>query len=63
MAGDQSWVAGVELVAAVEPPSVGPKPGGVDLRVPTAANRTCYLLMNHADSNPRHPACKAGIRL
>ncbi len=49
---DKSWVAGIELAAAGKPQSVGPRPEGVDLRLPTAANRTCYPLMYHARIQP-----------
>jgi hypothetical protein len=47
-AGDKSWVAGVELATASEPPARKPRIWGRRPRASTPATPRCNLLLNHA---------------
>jgi len=48
-AGDKSWVAGVELATASEPPARKPRIWGRRPRASTPATPRCNLLLNHAN--------------
>src|SRR5208337_3469363 len=49
-AGDKSWVAGVELATASEPPARWPRIWGRRPRASTPATPRCNLLLNHAQA-------------
>ena len=48
LAGDDSWVAGIELATASVPPARGLGSGGVALRASTPPPLSCNPLLNHA---------------